>query len=153
MAYDLLSESIVLFAGYSINGHVTETWSFDGTTWTQLCSGKTEDGGLMENTPPGSFGVAAASDPGGGILVFGGMYSIGDLWRWRDGKWSVLCRAADGASPGQRVSASLCFDPYREAFILGGGAVRDPPDSDRSPADFLGWWQVAGDGWTRLNPH
>lgn len=150
MAYDQQSQRIILFAGYSIRGHSRDTWCFDGQSWIQLNPGIGADGTPLADVPPGSMALAAASDPHGGIVVTGGMYSIGDVWRWRDGKWSIAYRAGQAPGPGRRLGATLCFDPFREAFVLGGGAISASTSPDQEVEACRGWWQLDDDHWTRL---
>src|SRR5450755_5021451 len=35
MAYDPVSKQVVLFGGWDGKSHLGETWTFDGSTWTQ----------------------------------------------------------------------------------------------------------------------
>src|SRR5215467_7602996 len=36
MAYDPVSNKIVLFGGFGLSGYLNDTWTFDGTTWTKV---------------------------------------------------------------------------------------------------------------------
>src|SRR4030095_10646261 len=49
MAYDPVSQRVILFGGFDYSSYLNETWSFDGTTWTKL------------NTPVAPSGRAAAN--------------------------------------------------------------------------------------------
>ena len=36
VAYDAVSRKIVVFGGFNTTGYLNDTWTFDGTTWTQV---------------------------------------------------------------------------------------------------------------------
>lgn len=89
MAYDPVSQKVVLFGGYEVvNGavvYVDDTWTFDGTTWTQVAT---------RSAPSPRTSASMAFDAVTGELVLFGGYNgtlrLGDTWtfdgsrmRWR----------------------------------------------------------------------
>jgi hypothetical protein len=84
MAYDTFASASILFSGVvSINGvasnpFTADTWSWDGTNWTQL--GPTK-------SPLGRQGAGFAYTTATNVLViFGGLpytnYDFGDTWTY-----------------------------------------------------------------------
>src|ERR1700675_1786236 len=53
-AYDPISQKVVVFGGYDVNGTVyNDTWTFDGSTWQTVTTA---------TKPPGRFGATMAYD-------------------------------------------------------------------------------------------
>ena len=67
MAYDAATSTVVLFGGYTGTKYLNDTWSWNGTAWSQLSPG----------TSPGirAFTSVAYDAPRSTILVFGGQAS------------------------------------------------------------------------------
>ena len=49
MAYDPVSQKIILFGGLSSTAYMNDTWTFDGTNWTQLNLGVAPPGRTSGN--------------------------------------------------------------------------------------------------------
>jgi len=71
MAYDPATGDMVLFGGSGNSGDLGDTWTFDGTTWTQLSPA---------TSPPARDSVSMAYDLAtGNIVLFGGEDNSGNL--------------------------------------------------------------------------
>ncbi len=82
MAYDPISQKIVLVGGFGSTDYFDETWTFDGTNWTQV---------MTTDAPSARAGASMAYDKWLQKLVlfggFNGQY-LGDTWTW-DGATST----------------------------------------------------------------
>jgi hypothetical protein len=80
LAYDSALGKLVLFGGSNAgsNGpYFTDTWSWNGSTWTQL----NPTGG----PPPERYAFGMAYDPSQGVLIYGGLdlndsVTLSDMW-------------------------------------------------------------------------
>ncbi len=95
MIYDPTAGNMVLFGGFAVNsvsvqgrwptGTLGDTWTWDGTNWTQQTL----------STAPRARGFAAATyggAAGGGALVFGGSdggLQFHDTWAWGNSQWTA----------------------------------------------------------------
>lgn len=82
-----------------------------------------------------------ATDPGGGVLLFGGIgpdsARSSESWRYASHRWTQL----SGVGPPARSNASMTFDLDHHRTLLWGGA----PCTDRV------LWSWDGKGWSRLD--
>lgn len=113
MAYDPVSRKVVLFGGYDAEQYLRDTWTFDGTTWTQI-SGP---------TPAARAASVLVYDAVAKQLVlfggFNGRY-LNDTWTW-NGATSAWTHVypAHKLTP---VTAPMGFtDPINgHADVIGG---------------------------------
>ncbi|MCR9245589.1 MAG: kelch repeat-containing protein [bacterium] len=102
--------------------------------WTQLYTAQTPS--------PREF-HAMATEPGGGILLFGGEDSTGrrnDIWRFRNNAWQQVFV---GTRPSPRYSHAMAFDRGRGVVVLFGG------NSNQGGSDT---WEWNGFTWAGRNP-
>jgi hypothetical protein len=125
MAYDPATRTILLFGGHATNlpdqDLLGDTWSWDGTTWTQL---------QPATSPPARYGAAMTTDPATGtILLFGGS-DRADTWRWDGTTWIELHPLNP---PSARTAPTAAADALRNQVVLFGGydatAGRGLPDT------------------------
>ena len=110
MAYDAVDHEVVLFGGRSnfTDAVLTDTWTYDGTTWTQLSG----------SGPAATDRPAMGWDPGlQAVIVFD---LVGATWQFQHGAWSLLIGAAT-TGPVGRFGAGLSYDVQRKRFMLVGG--------------------------------
>ena len=96
MAYDPATGQLVLFGGYERRRYLDDTWTWNGTTWTQQSPA---------TSPPARDGASMAYDPGTGQLVLFGGYGTrhslyNDTWTWNGTTWTA-------AVPGHQPTAAL----------------------------------------------
>ena len=150
MADDPATGQMVLFGGYVGAGLsptylVNDTWTWNGTTWTQQSPA---------TSPPARYFASMAYDPATGHLVLfggfqlgpGGVYTesgyLNDTWTWSGSTWTQLSPAT---SPPARFGASMAYDSGTGQLVLfGGGGATAGPDNDT--------WTWNGTTWTQLNP-
>ena len=125
----------MLFGG--TNGSaLSNTWSWNGTTWSQL---------TPATSPPGRWSATMAYDPATGTVVLFGGYSgssyLSDTWSWNGITWSHLTPAT---SPPARAGAMMDYDPTTGTMVLFGGSPGSGFLSDT--------WTWNGTTWSELTP-
>src|SRR6202011_4627063 len=84
-AYDPVGKKVVLFGGFNANAVLNETWTFNGTTWTQA---------NPKTVPAGASGPILFTDPASGhAIMFGGyrgQFYSRDTFRWTGTDWTLL---------------------------------------------------------------
>ena len=141
LAYDKKQHSLVLFGGKNGNGDLADTWTWNGTTWTQR----------HPSTSPGPIGgVSMAYDDSTGLIVlFGGcplgcMQSSATTWTWDGTNWT---QRHPLNSPPARTNASLVYDAALGQLVLFGGegtGAQSLPLADT--------WTWDGTNWTQQHP-
>jgi len=138
--YDSTRSRTILFGGYDGQTR-SDTWEWDGTTWT-----------LRATTgPPGRYFHAMTYDPvRDRIVMFGGYYStgasygfLGDTWEWDGNSWNE--RLSSG--PTARSGHAMAFDTSHGRTLLFGGSYFG------GSAQFYGdTWSWDGTSWTPSTP-
>jgi hypothetical protein len=116
LAYDRAQARVLLHGGRnstSVAGYVTDTWAYDGATWTALPTGGT--------SPPIEVPVRLCFDPARGEAVTvrsraGGLQT----WAYDGSTWrSVL----SNPQPGARDLNTCTYDPVRGVGVMFGGGT------------------------------
>jgi hypothetical protein len=128
MAWDPGRRTVVL-----VTGAPAQTWSWDGSAWTQL---------HPHTTPP--VGALVTAPDLGGVLLVGqaGTDGQASTWSWDGGDWH---RLAVPGTPALR-GAAIGYEAAAHRVVLFAG---DCP-TGRCPGDAT--WAFDGHGWTRLRP-
>jgi hypothetical protein len=139
MAYDAATKTVILFAGFHGTGYWDDTWSWNGTAWTQLSPA---------TSPSGRDSAAFVYDPATSqMILFGGFrgsgFAPGDTWTWNGTTWTQLSPAH---SPGIDVFArQAAYDTASNQLLFFGG--------DAGHNTFLNTiWTWTGTDWTQLSP-
>ena len=137
MAYDPATGNMVLFGGTnsSNTGAVNDTWTWNGTTWTELSP---------TTSPSARQNASMAYDPATGDMVLFGGYAggyVGDTWTWNGTTWTKLSPAT---SPSAREAASMAYDPATGNMVLFGGGGGSGLNDDT--------WTWNGTTWAELSP-
>jgi hypothetical protein len=124
MAYDPAIGKLVLYGGVGINeGSVfTDTWTYDGETWTQVGLAVP----LQQQHPtsePAVWGyISMAYDPDlGKLFVFGTPKANGpsarfETWTYNGTTWTRASPA--GSPPGQEPEGPVVYDAALKKFVL-----------------------------------
>ena len=139
MAYNAVDGTIIYFGGLNFsNTETADTWSFDGTQWTQL---------HPATSPPGRMMALMQLDPvtNQPVLFSGFVHStqrnLDDTWTWNGSTWVQLHPVT---SPPGRNSAASFVDQKVQRFFIEGGV-----------ADGLGvandLWNWTGDNWNQVS--
>ena len=137
-----LVDGFVLFGGD--NGGFSpsnQTWTYDGTTWTQL---------TPPVSPGGRAGAQMAYDSNAGVFwMYGGLASgffggpsQDEMWMFDGTTWSQP--VVVGSTPGGTALHGISFDSVNNVTVVYGGLPNNffPIDSDQT-------WEWNGTGWTQ----
>lgn len=139
MAYDSVHHQVVLFGGegpitniYAPLPMLNDTWTWDGTTWTQQ---------FPQNSPSprSSYSMAFDSDLGV-VVLFGGFNGGGflnDTWTWDGSNWTEQPQQPIFAAPAPRSGASMAYDSVRHQLVMFGGGGQE----------FINQGMIFGDTW------
>ena len=133
LAFDPVTQRILLFGGYGDAGELNDTWSWNGTTWNEL---------HPATAPSSRTYVAMSSDPArNGVLLFGGYNffsgsDLNDTWFWNGTSWKQQLPVT---SPPARSFSGLAPDPTGKLILFGGTlALQNRGDT----------WSWDGGNWT-----
>src|SRR3569623_1649966 len=112
---------LVLFGGAGPNGDLSDTWTWNGTDWTQRAK--------TGPVPPGGAGVRMVYDPDRGRTV---LLSAGSTWEWDGAVWEQRAQAT--AAP---LRGTMTYDAGRKAGVLYVG------DAGQNQL-----WRWDGQSWT-----
>jgi hypothetical protein len=137
MVYDEARGRVVLFGGGGPNGQLGDTWTWDGTTWTQLQP--------ATSPSPRSAASLAYDRAHGRVVLFGGVTPVaggglkhyGDTWSWDGVTWTQLQPAT---SPPARQLGNMAWDPTGRQVVLYGG---------HNGAPMGDTWTWDGSTWTQ----
>ncbi len=148
MAYDPRSSRIVLFGGSArtctgtcVDTFKNETWTFDGTTWSQVATAAAP--------PPSNFGAMAFDAATGNLTLAGGqgrtnpdipvVGSLRSTYTFDGSNWVER----PSTIPEERKDASLVHDPVSQlTLMVGGTCIYDPT---------CGVWAWDGEAWSHLS--
>ena len=139
LAWDPATERMLLFSGASNVEHLPDTWTWDGSAWTQVA----------DTGPRPRFTSLMTEDHSGdgGVLLQGGHWVDGndggfldDTWRWDGEAWTEV---AQGTGPGPRVNAPGAWDERLGGIVMYGGGE----DEAGTMSSDTWLWR---DGWTQL---
>ncbi len=136
VAYDIATQSVVLFGGGSANSDAgrSDTWSWDGTTWTQL---------HPSTSPPHMEQPSFAYDGATRSAVLFGVGAGGtQTWTWNGSAWRMEHALR---SPPLRFQAAMAYDALRNNLLLFGGV-------GGAFAPLTDTWSWDGSGWRQLSP-
>jgi hypothetical protein len=132
------ARGLVVAVGIGRTSRVTETWEFDGTSWSQRSPAL---------APPARYGRRLAFDSARRrVMAFGGAVSgsfrapTSDLWEWDGTTW--IERTFTGPPP--RNAFALAYDEARRRLVMFGGSVSQVRLGDT--------WEFDGATWTQAFP-
>jgi len=142
LAFDACRGTILMFGGAQSGAcqRMNDTWSWNGTTWTQL--------GVGGTAPPARSDVRLATDvTRGRVVLFGGHSGptgayLGDTWEWDGTTWT---QAMPASAPVARILHGLTYDATRRVSVLFGGI--DIPQNNQSDT-----WEWSGSAWNQAAP-
>ena len=139
IAYDAATRTALLFGGEGMlsegeYGGLSDTWSWNGTTWTKL---------FPPTNPGGSDSDSMAYDPATGtVLLFNGGCcnpGLGQTWSWNGTTWT---RPSPPTSPPLSGGSSMAYDQATATVLL---LLGDDYGFDQT-------WSWNGTTWTKLSP-
>ena len=142
-AYDPVADVVIMFGGIGGNGVSGETWSWDGSEWTQLSP---------TTSPSARFTHGMAYSPFlGRIVLFGGLdrqfaeTGLSDTWQWNGTNWIEMMPTQ--SPPGRGVHRNMAYDPSSGDIVLFGGGQQPsvPTLGDAWVYDGITWTPIAPD--------
>lgn len=133
MAYDPISDRIIMFGGDGRTNLLGDTWAWTGTDWEQL----------TPSSSPGLRGIPymATDEANGSIVLFGGQTPTGptnETWLWDGSSWILQTPLS---SPSPRAFGQMAYDPANRNLVMFGG---------NSAGGFLNdTWTWDGVNWTQ----
>lgn len=126
MAYDGARGEIVLFGGEDVVPLYGDTWTWDGSEWTER---------TPASSPPPGEGAMAYDAKIGKVVYFAGS----ETWTWDGSNWTQLVTAT---SPVAAPNTPMAYDAAREEIVLFV--------DDNSAAGET--WTFDGSEWTQEAP-
>lgn len=133
------ARGLVVAVGIGRASRVTETWEFDGTSWSQRSSA---------TAPPPRYSRKLAYDSARRrVLAFGGDQSgslnapTSELWEWDGLTWTERVLTT---SPPPRNFFGLAYDELHRRLVLFGGTANQQPLGDT--------WEFDGTSWVQAFP-
>jgi hypothetical protein len=127
-----VTNRIVLFGGWSGTRDLNDTWTFNGSTWTQV----------PVSSPPPERMAASLATLGDQLVLFGGCNgggcgpALSDTWTFDASAWAEVPVASP---PPARMGASLAT--LGSELVLFGGSGRLMNDT----------WMFSGTTWTQVS--
>jgi N-acetylneuraminic acid mutarotase len=130
-----LGTKVVLFGGQDAQNFFSDTWEWDGSTWTQVAL----SGG------PSARSEAVMASLGGKVVLFGGFgppngvdSPLTDTWEFDGSAWT---QRTPSQTPGPRLNNAMAALGTSTVFF-GGDFLNGV-----TPSDTWGW---DGSAWTQL---
>ncbi len=153
MVYDENIKKTVLYGGFDGTNYRNDTWTWDGTDWTEVKNKKVPHRSLMSMWyDPLARKTILYSGLGRGsiderITRYSDMYSF-DGTGWT--KMNVT------TTPGERFGAQIAIDPRNNKLVLFGGLRSTLNTANDTRSQFFDnetWiWDGAASSWTKLTP-
>jgi hypothetical protein len=147
MVYDQTLKKTVLFGGFNDPVYLDETWTFDGTSWSQVTKNRPTsrslhsmwfDPTLKKTVIYGGIGRLTSEDR---------ITRYSDMWTFDGSGWTVL---APPVTPGIRYGAQTAIDPRSNRLLLFGGLRVDTNGTTQTQVYADDTWQFDGTTWKQL---
>ena len=136
MAYDAATGQVVLFGGYNGGAYLGDTWTYNGTTWTQQSPATSPSARDYSTT---AYDAATAQ-----IMLFGGGTNngiAGDTWTYNGTTWT---QQSPATIPPVRDVSTMSYDTVNGQMVLFGG--------EGSSGSLGDTWTYNGTTWTQQGP-
>ncbi len=144
MAFDSQNGVSVLFGGLAGATAMNDTWTYNGTTWTNACTGA-----CLTNSPPARYYHNVAYDSARHVLVMhGGQSSVGyysDTWEWNGSSWTKRCDTG-ACGVGDRDFFGMTYDSRSKRTVMFGGYDYSVPTA------LADTWEWNGTTWSNPYP-
>ncbi|HEX6810154.1 MAG TPA: hypothetical protein VF384_00900 [Planctomycetota bacterium] len=143
-AFDPMSGNLIMFGGDTgafPSPASNQTWSYNGTTWSQL---------TPATSPTGKVGMQLVHDQNRGVFVmfgsvntsaFGGA-SVNQHWEFDGATWTQIFPTT---TPGGLGNYGACFDLVRNKVVLYGGTA-----NSMFPIAESNTWEYDGTNWAQV---
>lgn len=139
LVFDAARQEVVLFGGFDDTNHLSDTWVWNGSTWTQR---------MPTYVPLARQLHAMAYDAarqrvvlfGGSAAASGTTAYLGDTYEWDGANW--VPRPSVTFPPPRRESA-MAYDATRQRCVLFGGALSGGTVTAQT-------WEWEGANWAQV---
>lgn len=150
MTYDPNIKKTVLFGGFNDVNYLSETWLWDGATWTQE----------KKNLPPARSHASMWFDPNmNRTVIYGGIGQrstndrierFADMWSFDGNGWTEMTSVT--TTPGQRYGAQTAVNPLDKTVYLFGGLklIVDGAKQSQVYQGDLWQWDGGKQTWTQV---
>lgn len=126
----------VMFGGKNFDGALSDTWTWNGTTWTKVAA----------SGPSARYGASMVYDANtSSWLLFGGVTGNGyafDTWSFNGTTWTNVSVGTPGlGAPLGRAFASMAYHTATTSVVMFGGV--------NSTVDMNDTWVWNGTTWTK----
>lgn len=128
MAYDAARKEVVMFGGENDDGFLEDTWTWNGTAWTN----KTP----ADNPPGREWGTMVYDAAGQEIVLFGGD-GQNDTWTWDGSNWT---EENPTVTPPTSRAPAMAYDPNRQVVVL---CIGEPGTLETWEWDGFNWNEVS----------
>ncbi|HEX7138983.1 MAG TPA: kelch repeat-containing protein [Vicinamibacterales bacterium] len=151
MAYDANVKKTVLFGGFNDTNYVNETWTWDGSLWTQI----------KNNAATARSHAAMWFDPNmNRTVLYGGIGQpstndritrYDDMWSFDGTGWTQMKSVT--ATPGPRYGAQVTVNPVDgKAYLFGGlELIVDGAKQSQVYKNDLWVWDGKAQSWSQVN--
>jgi hypothetical protein len=147
--------SLLLFGGQSFATAFDDTWTWNGTSWTEVsspsgCSTTCTASPSARWAPWMAYDAATSTAILFGGATFASLAPLNDTWSWNGSAWTQVsapagCTIACSESPQPRWSSQLIYDAARGTLLLFGGY-------NNSVGVFDDTWVWTGSVWSEVSP-
>jgi hypothetical protein len=148
LVYDPTLKKTIFFGGYD-GTYLDQTWTFDGTVWTQI----------KKNPPPSRSLTSMWYDPTlKKTVIYGGLGRLtpndrltryDDMWAFDGIGWTQI---KPDTTPGMRYGAQVAVDPRTNHTILFGGIRLDIDANNNQVQSYANdTWEWDGTTWKKIN--
>jgi hypothetical protein len=145
--YDPHLKQSVLFGGWDGTNFRDDTWTWNGTDWTQV----------SKNPPPSRELASVWYDPTlQRTVIYGGLGRLtstdritryGDMWQFDGTGWTEIKPAN---VPGTRFGAKVAVDPRNGHALLFGGLLMTGTEPNQVQSYAGDMWEWNGTNWSQL---
>jgi hypothetical protein len=141
MVFDTTASRVVLFGGASGSNLLADTWTWNGTEWTQVA----------DTGPSARGGHAMTYDSARArVVLFGGGTAanrLGDTWEWDGTEWTQVQDVGPSARRAHAMAYAIAPDGTVSRVVLFGGAGANGTGLDDTWLwDGADWTQAADTG-------
>ncbi len=148
LTYDSVDATLVLFGGSTGASVLNDTWTFDGTAWTQLPSAVAPS--------PRAFAQMTYDPSDGYVVLFGGGSApnagvatsvSSDTWEFRGGAW-VNVTSQLSIAPPPTTGGTFSWDPQDSVLVLNGGSSIAASGAPGTCYPDAMTWTFGGGAWS-----
>jgi len=149
MSYNPTIKKTVMFGGFGTVDYLSETWTWDGATWTRV---------KKNQAPPRALAAMWFDPKLNKTVMFGGIgrknsdsriERFNDMWSFDGTGWTQIKNVANVPAP--RYGMETALDPRTGKVLLFGGLVLQVNGATQSQVYSNDFWSWDGTTWTKID--